>query len=104
MCYNKPLHIHEECSKLIAVVREYLNKQCEQGEQGRGRGTGCGRTRGGPAVAAISMADVQGTMDTLPGADSAFLPSNWIVGSGSEINICFNHKQFAYIGPSDVSE
>ena len=92
--------MREDDSEMPAVVRQFLKKQCEQGGRGRGRGKG----RGGPAVAAISMADMQSMVDNLPGTESLFLPSKCLVDSGSEINICFNYKQFSCIGPSDVSE
>ena len=57
---------------------------------------------GGPAVAAISTADVQHMVDSLPGESSAFLPDKWLVDSRADVNICFNYEWFSYIGPSDV--
>ena len=69
---------------------------------GRGHGRSRGRGRGGPAVAAISITDVQHMVDSLPGESSAFLPDKWPIDSGADLNICFNYELFSYIGPSNV--
>ena len=102
-CYhcNQPGHLREDCNKLHPEVREYLKQQAAQG-CGRGRGRGSGRGRGGPGVAAISTADMQHMVDSLPGDSSAFLPDRWLVDSGADLDICFNYELFSYIGPSDV--
>jgi len=72
---NKPGHLREDCSELHIQVRNYLKKQAAA--RGRGRGRGCGRGRGGPAVNAMSVAEVQTMVDSLSCADSAFLLNKW---------------------------
>ena len=76
VCYNcnEAGHIREDCPKLHAAVRDYLKQQ--GGGGGRRRGKGSGRGRGGPAIAAISIPDLQSMVDSLPGGKSAFLPNN----------------------------
>ena len=102
-CYNcnQQGHLLEDCDKLHPEVRQWLKQQAARG-RGRGRGRSRGRGRGGPAVAAISTADVQHIVDSLPGESSAFLPDKWLVDSGADLNICFNYELFSYTGPSDV--
>ena len=102
-CYNcnQPGRLREDCEKLHPEVHQYLNQQAARG-CGRGRGRSRGRGRGGPAVAAVSTADVQNIEDSLPGESSAFLPDKWLADSGADLNVCFNYELFSYIGPSDV--
>ena len=102
-CYNcnQPGHLREDCDKLHPEVRQYLKQQAARG-RGRGRGRSRGRGRRGPAVAAISTADVKHMVDSLPGESSAFLPAKWLVDSGADLNIYFNYEVFSYISPSDV--
>ena len=102
-CYNcnQPGHLREDCDELHPEVRQWLKQQAARG-RGRGRGRSRGRGRGGPAVAAISITDVQHMVDSLPGESSAFLPDKWLVDSGADLNICFNYELFSCIGPSDV--
>ena len=87
-CYNcnKIWHLREGCLELHREVRQYLKKQAVAA-RGRGRGRARGRGRGGPGVAAISVAEVQSMVDSLPGAESVFLPNKWLIDSGSNINI-----------------
>ena len=104
-CYNcnKIRHLREDCPELHQEVRQYLKKQAAAA-RGRGRGRARGRGRGGPAVAVISVAEVQNMVDSLSGAKSVFLPDKWLVDSGSDINICYNYDLFSYIGPSDIEQ
>ena len=98
---NQPGHLREDCDKLHPEVCENLKQQAAQG-RGRGHDRRRGKGRGGPGVAAISTADVQHMVDSLPGESSAFLPDKWLVNSGANLNICFNYELFSYIGPSDI--
>ena len=102
-CYhcNQQGHLREDCDKLHPEVRQFLKQQAARGRE-RGCGRSRGRGRGGPAVAAISTADVQHMVDSLQGESSAFLPDKWLVDSGADLNICFNYELFSYIGPSDI--
>ena len=100
LCYNcnQSGHLRGNCDELPPEVRECLKQQAAQG-RGRGRGRNRGRGRGGPGLAAISTADVQHMVDSLPGESSAFLPDKWLADSGADLNICFNYEFFSYIGP-----
>ena len=60
--------------------------------------------RGGVAIAATSILDMQSMFDSLPGEKSVFLPYNGLIDSGAEINVCFDYNQFCCIGPSDIDE
>ena len=82
-------------------VRNWLQQQAARG-RGRGRGRSRGQGRVGPAVAAISITDVQHMVDSLPGESSAFLPDKWLIDSGADLNMCFNYELFSHIGPSNV--
>ena len=103
VCYNcnEEGHIREDCPKLHAAVRDYLKQQGGRG--GRGR-RGRGRGRGGPAIAAVSISDLQSMVDSLPGEKSTFHPRNWLIDSGADISVCFNYNQFCELGPSDVDQ
>ena len=90
--YNEKGHIREDCPKLHAAVHDNLKQQGGCGGCGRGRGRG--RGRGGPAIATVSIPDLQSMVDNLPGEKSAFLPHNWLVDSGAEISVCLDHNQF----------
>ena len=81
--------------------REYLKQQ--RGHGGRGR-RGRGQGRGGPAIAAVSIPDLQSMVDSLPSEKSTFLPNNWLIDSGAEISVCFDYYQFCEIGPSEVDQ
>ena len=102
MCYNcnQPGYLIEECDKLHHEVRAYLLQQAAA--RGRSRGKGHGTGRGGPAVVAISTADVQHMVDSLPTDSSAFLRDRWLVDSGANLKFCFNYELFLNIGPSDI--
>ena len=104
VCYNcgEPGHTRENCDKLHAAAREDLKQQgaC----LGRGRSRGRGRGRGGPAIAAVSIPDLQSMVDSLLDDMSAFLPHNWLVDSGAEISVCLDYTQFCEIRPSDVDQ
>ena len=104
-CYNcsKTGHLREECSKLHMEVLNYLKKQAAVARC-RGRGIARGRWRGGPGAAAISVAEAQNMVDSLSSAESVFLPDNWLIDCGSDINICYNYDLFSYIGPSDIEQ
>ena len=104
-CYNcnKIGHLRQDCPELHQEVRQYLKKQATAA-RGRGRGRARGKGRGGPAVAVISVAEVQNIVDSLSGAESVFLPDKWLVDSGSDISICYNYDMFSYIGPSDIQQ
>ena len=103
VCYNciKAGHVKADCPKLYAAVREYLKAQRGRGGHGR---RGRGRGRGGPAIAAVSIPDLQSMVDSLPGEKSTFLPDNWLIDSGAEISVCFDYNQFCEIGPSDIDQ
>ena len=60
-------------------------------------------THGWPAIAAISTIDVQNMVDSLP-TTSTFQHDRWLVDSGADISICFNHKRFSYIDMSDIDQ
>ena len=90
-----------DCTKLHAAVLDCLKQQ--RGRGGRGR-RGRGQGRGGPAIAAVSIPDLQSMVDSLPGEKSTFLPNNWLIDSGAEISVCFDYNQFCEIGPSDVDQ
>ena len=57
------------------------------GRGGRVRGRRHGRGRGGPAIAAVTIPDLQSMVDILLGEKSAFLPHNWVVDSGGETSV-----------------
>ena len=99
---NEAGHIHGDCPKLHAALHEYLKQQGGRGSRGSGRGPG--RGRGGPAIAAVSIPDLQSMVDSLPGEKTAFLPHNWLVDSGAKISLCFDYNQVCEIGPSDVDQ
>ena len=103
VCYNcnEAGHIREDCPKLHAAVRDYLMQQGGRG--GRGRG-GRGRGRGGQAIAAISIPGLRSMVDSVPGEKSTFLPHNWLIDSGAEINLCFDYNKICEIGPADVNQ
>ena len=86
VCYNcnEARHIREDCPKLHAPVHDYLKQR--GGGGGRGR-RGRGRGRGGPAIAPVSIPDLQSMADSLPGEKSTFLPHNWWIDSGAEISV-----------------
>ena len=98
---NEAGHIREHCPKLHAAVRDYLKQQ--HGRGGRGR-RGRGRGRGVPAIAAVSIPDMQSMVDSFPGDKSTYLPHNWLIDSGAEISVCFDYDQFCEIGPSVVDQ
>ena len=87
VCYNcnEAGHIREDRPKLHAAGRDYLKQQ--DGRGGRGRGRGRGRGGGGPAIAAVSIPELQSMVDSLPGEKSTFLPRNWLIDSGAEISV-----------------
>ena len=68
-------------------MRDCLKQQ--RGRGGRGR-KGLGQGRGGPAIAAVSILDLQSMVDSLPGEKSIFLPNTWLIDSGAEISVCFD--------------
>ena len=65
--YHKPGHLREDSPDLHAEVRSHLKKMAARG---RGLGRGRSRGRGGPAVAVISIADVQNMVHSLSCAES----------------------------------
>ena len=102
-CYNcnEVGHVRADCPKLHAAVRNYLKQQ--RGRGGRGR-RGRGQGRGGPAIAAVSIPNLQSMVDSLPREKSTFLPNNCLIDSGAEISMCFDYNQFCEVGSSDVDQ
>ena len=96
---NKTGHLREECPEPYAEVRAVLKKV---GARARGRGRGRGRGRRGPAVASLSIAEVQNMVNSRSGAELGFLPDKWLIDSGSDINIFYNYELFLYISPAKI--